>query len=70
MCWCRCGSIWREVIVGRIAMYGCANFILIKDATYKAGTVYNIDIIELHTNHDKFVADGSKRPYSNKNYTS
>lgn len=56
--------------MGSIAMYGCANFILIKDATYKAGTVYNIDIIELHTNHDKFVADGSKRPYSNKNYTS
>lgn len=47
----------------RTAMDGCASFPLIKDATYRA------DIIKLYT-HDKSVADGRKRPYSNKNYTS
>lgn len=56
--------------MGRIAMDGCASFPLIKDTTYKAGAVYNTDIIEFYTYHDRFVADGRKRPYSNKNYTS
>lgn len=29
--------VWKEVIMGRTATYGCVSVILIKDATYRAG---------------------------------
>lgn len=54
-------------MMGRIDMYGWISFILIKDVIYQGGVDYNKDIIELYIYYDKFLVDGSKGFYFNKN---